>query len=191
MKPCSSNRKRLAWLVLGISDAEQARRLRAHLDTCPGCRSYLDELSAVKTNLAAVEIAPALEASSSFRRRWTGAIQSVRRGTVWEAAVGLRQRHGLGWRVALPALGATVLVVLTLPLFTRRPEKPPTAQPATQAAVPGALSGDLPPTVANYQMAANQSFEALDELLTRQGNRNLPRAPVYTASTFAVARAAE
>jgi hypothetical protein len=38
-------------------------------------------------------------------------------------------------------------------------------------------------------MAANQSLETLDELLTRQGIRSLPPAPVYTASMFAAANA--
>ena len=44
------------------------------------------------------------------------------------------------------------------------------------------LTGDPPPTIANYTMVANQSLEKLDDLLTRQGSRNLSPTPIYTAS---------
>jgi hypothetical protein len=45
---------------------------------------------------------------------------------------------------------------------------------------------DLEPTIGNYQFIANQSLERLDELLNRQGSRNLPPGKVYSASIFAV-----
>ena len=44
---------------------------------------------------------------------------------------------------------------------------------------------DLAPTISNYQMIANHSLEKLDEVLTTEGNRNPPPAPVYTVSSFA------
>jgi hypothetical protein len=47
---------------------------------------------------------------------------------------------------------------------------------------PSSSESDLAPTIANYQMVANQSLEQLFELLTRQGNKRLPPAPVYTVS---------
>jgi hypothetical protein len=43
---------------------------------------------------------------------------------------------------------------------------------------------DPDPTISNYQMVANRSLEKLDELLTRQGNRNPSPSPIYTASTL-------
>jgi hypothetical protein len=49
----------------------------------------------------------------------------------------------------------------------------------------------MSPTLSNYQMVANHSLEALDELLTRQGNRNLPPVPVYTASILGLANGAD
>ena len=48
MKPCSKNRKLLAWLALGNLDDKQATALREHVATCEGCRSYLDELDAAQ-----------------------------------------------------------------------------------------------------------------------------------------------
>jgi hypothetical protein len=43
------------------------------------------------------------------------------------------------------------------------------------------------PIPALRQMIANQSLEKLSELLARQGNKNLPPAPLYTASSFQLA----
>jgi hypothetical protein len=39
---------------------------------------------------------------------------------------------------------------------------------------------DLPPTMANYRMVADQSLEKLDELLSQQANRNLSPVAVLT-----------
>jgi len=47
MKPCAQNRKLIVWLSLNVLDASQARQLRAHLETCEGCRRYLAEISNV------------------------------------------------------------------------------------------------------------------------------------------------
>jgi hypothetical protein len=38
-------------------------------------------------------------------------------------------------------------------------------------------------------MIANRSLDKLDELLTRQGNRNPASTPIYTASTLSRASA--
>ncbi len=43
---------------------------------------------------------------------------------------------------------------------------------------------DLAPTVVNYQMVACQSLEKFDQFLDAQGNKRLPTAPLYTASSL-------
>ena len=191
MKPCSKNRKLVAWLAMDALDAEQARQLRVHLETCAGCGRYLDEISAVKEKLTTVEIAPNLQASAAFHRRWVGALNSVQPGSVWDAVVAQLRGNVLNWRVALPAVGATALVILALSVFTQRPDAPSPAQTSAQAVPPPTPKADLSPTLSNYQMVASQSLEALDELLTRQGNRNLPPVPVYATSIFVPANAAD
>jgi hypothetical protein len=191
MKPCSKNRKLIAWLAMDALDAEQARQLRAHLETCAGCRRYLDEISTVKEKLTTVEIAPDLQASAAFRRRWVDALSSGQPSSAWEAVVAQLRGHLLNWRVVLPALGATVLVVLALSIFTQKPLAPSPVPTSAQTVSPPKLKAELSPTLSNYQRVANQSLGALDELLTRQGNRNLPQVPVYTASLLAPADAAD
>ena len=58
------------------------------------------------------------------------------------------------------------------------------APPTVQVVSVSSSESDLAPTIANYQMIANQSLEKLSELLTRQGNKPLPPTPVYTISSF-------
>jgi hypothetical protein len=47
-----------------------------------------------------------------------------------------------------------------------------------------ALANNSDPTILNYEMAADQSLEKLDTLLTEQGNRALPAAPIYRTGSF-------
>ena len=189
MKPCSRNRRLIAWLAVDELDAERSRDLRMHLETCGACRRYLDEISRVKVKLAAVEIAPDLEASAAFRRRWVGALHSVQPGSDWSAVAALLRGSLLNWRVVLSALGAMALVILGLAMFRQRPDSPLLVETSAETVPPPLLKADMSPTLSNYQRVANQSLEALDELLTRQGNRNLPQVPVYTASILAPANA--
>ena len=69
MKACSKNRKLLAWLALGELDARRAGELRAHIQTCDGCRYYLEEVSAVTDRLATVDMTADMQASESFHGR--------------------------------------------------------------------------------------------------------------------------
>src|SRR5439155_25957510 len=55
MKPCSKNQKRIAWLALDALDVRQAHDLRAHLETCAGCRRYLVEISNMTRRLTEEE----------------------------------------------------------------------------------------------------------------------------------------
>jgi hypothetical protein len=189
MKPCLRNRKLLAWLALDELDARRAGELRAHIQTCDGCRRYLEEISAVTERLAAAEVTPEIEASESFHKRLAGRLEQP--ASLWEALFAQFAATRLNWRVALPALGAAALVIATLAILVRQLVVSPPAQTGGQALLTPLPKSDLAPTIANYQRVANRSLDELDELLTRQANRHPPPAPIYTASMFALANAAD
>ena len=191
MKPCSRNRKPLAWLALGELDARRAGALRAHIQTCAGCRCYLEEISTVTERLTAAEMTPDIQASESFHQRLAGRLRAEPAGSLWQTLAAPLAAARLNWRVALPVLGAAALVIVTLSIVVRQPGVSPPAPVRIQAVSPPPPDSDLPPTIANYQRVANRSLDELDDLLTRQGNRNPSPAPIYTASMFALANAAD
>ena len=189
MKPCSRNRKPLAWLALGELDARTAAALRAHLETCKGCRRYLAELSTVTEKLASAEVTPDIQASESFHRRVVTRLRAEQSGSVWQTLTAPLIAAWLNWRVALPVVGAAALVIALLSILARQPAVSPPAPTVVQAALPPDIKSDLPPTIANYQRIASRSLDDLDELLTMQGRRNPSPIPIYTASLFVSARA--
>jgi anti-sigma factor RsiW len=189
MKPCSKNRKLLAWLALGSLDDTRATALREHVATCDGCRRYLDELAKVTATLSAAEMKTEIVATESFHRRVVAAVKGeehrLARSSIGEIIRGTL----LNWRVALPTLGGIALVVvvgLSL-VFRQGSEVSPTVHTSAHGGSERNVDAGFRPTIANYQMVANQSLEKLDELLSEQGSRRLAPAPVYTASPFIAA----
>jgi hypothetical protein len=47
---------------------------------------------------------------------------------------------------------------------------------------------EIEPSISNYQVVANRSFEKLDQLLTTQGTKTAPSLPIYTASTLSISK---
>ena len=184
MKPCSKRRKFIAWLALDALDGQEARDLRAHLETCEGCRRYLEEITNVTERLNAAETEPDIHPSVSFHQRVVGRLRAEGSGSFSETVVARLQAMLLNWRVVLPVIGATAVVIAAFSVFEPRPDVPSSAPTAAQAVQKPGAKSDLDPTISNYQMVANRSLEELDELLTRQGNRNPPPTPLYTASTL-------
>ena len=182
MKPCSTNRKLIAWLALDALDAPRARHLRAHLENCEGCRRYLEEISNVKETLTAAEIRPHIQASESFHQRVVRSLKAEETGSTWETLTAHFRGKQLSWRVALPVIAASAMLIAALSYFGRRPDAAPPLRAGVPAVSAADLKTDLLPTIANYQMVANQSLDKLDELLTRQGNRNPSPTRIYTAS---------
>ena len=181
MKPCSKNRKHIAWLALDVLDVRQTQDLRMHLESCEGCRRYFEEMSILTLRLTAAETTPDVEASESFHQRVAGALRAEETASLW-ATVAERLRGKLNWRAALPVIGATAVVIVALAAIVWRPRVHSDRQSSVRADSAPRLTGDPPPTIANYTMVANQSLEKLDDLLTRQGSRNLSPTPIYTAS---------
>jgi hypothetical protein len=185
MKPCAKNRKSLALLSLDELGGEPARELRTHLEMCEGCRRYYREISTVTAGLSALESNPDIRASAAFHRRVVGALRTetpARKQSLLEL-LGFGFANG---RTAWVATGALVVLVAALAISMSGPRRAPLPGPIMATGVPAAgFSADLSPTVANYQMVADRSLDKLDDLLTRQGDRNSAPAPVYTASDFA------
>ena len=181
MKPCSNNRKLIAWLAVDALDAHAERKLRSHLETCGGCRRYLDEISTVTQKLSAGSISSDIQASELFHQRLVSRLRAEASIPVWQTMLVQLRGAFLNWRFALPAIGAATL--LTLSLFVWRPASSPSA--GDHAALEPQSIREFDPTISNYQMMANRSMDKLDELLTQQGNRNPSAALIYTASTLA------
>jgi hypothetical protein len=184
MKPCFRNRKLIAWLVLGELDAPRAEALCAHMRHCPGCRRYLEEMSAVAGCLAAGPAEPELEPSASFHRKLLGRLRGEETPSAW-AMLSAR----LNWRLALPALGAAALLLLMLSLLPHPAVLIPPVRVSHLAAPPPTPARGLSPTMANYERAASRSLDEFDDLLTQQARQNLPSAPNFTA-TFALSAGA-
>ena len=102
--------------------------------------------------------------------------------TGWETLVAHLRGTLLNRRVALPVIGATVVLIAALTAIVWRPEVPTRAQPSAQAVLEPDSRSDPPPSIAHYAKVANHSLEKLDELLTRQGNRNPSPTRIYRAS---------
>lgn len=159
MNVCAKNRMALAWLALGLLEENPAQALRAHVASCAGCHAYLAEIERVAENVRAAEAPPDIEPSPFFHRR-------VRRALRPEPP-----RRVFPWRLAIPALALLLFVLLTIPR-THPPVRP------------AAAAGNSDPTILNYEIAADQSLEKLDKLLTEQGNRALPAAPIYRTGSI-------
>lgn len=187
MKPCSRNRKLIAWLALGALDARKAAALREHFALCEGCRRYWEEISNVTETLASAQPDSELEASECFHRKVAAKLQTVEVSSVLEDLAAWLPGSILNWRVALPAIAVLAIAVLAMVAPRHHPAASVSAPPAAQAVSASDSESDLAPTIGNYQMVANQSLEKLSELLTRQGNKNLPPAPIYTASSLTLA----
>lgn len=183
MKACSGNRKSIALLAIGVLEAKPARELRAHIEGCPGCRGYHAEISGLAATLRAAEPNSDIRASDRFHRRTLAALKDSERKSGMGLALG-QMLSLLNWRVALPAAAMAAVMIAMLSTSMRPPSNGLVSAPATRARTALKVQGDLDPTVANYEMVANQSLEKLDELITRQGARSASPGPVFTASTF-------
>jgi anti-sigma factor RsiW len=189
MKPCFTKRKPIALLALGELDAHRTPDLRAHLETCAGCRCYLEEISALKERVAAADTMADIQASETFHRRLAARLRAEQPKPLWDVLAAQLAVVRLSWRVALPVIGVAALALVTLSILLRPPAVSAPGPRSVQAGRQPHPETDLSPTIANYQRAASRSLEALDELLTMQANRKPSPAPIYTASMSAAVHA--
>ena len=186
MNPCANQQKQIAALALGLLEPRPARELRAHLETCAGCRVYLAELTRVTEQLAAAKPVVELPASDTFHRQVMARIKARPSGPDWRMIGDFLRAIPLSWRVALP-VGAVVLILTRLGMEhaprAEVPVPPPAPASIQVTAATTDSDADLAPTVANYQRVAEESPDKLDALLARQERATGRAAPVYTAAT--------
>jgi len=182
MTPCGKNRKAIAWLAVGALDARQARELRAHFETCAHCRGYWNEMSRVTEKLAAAEENPQVEAGGAFRQKLAGKLRAAESPLAGNAFSAYLVRMFPGWRIAIPVGAAVALTALGITVAQRYPAVSPGLPMAVIKVESPRLGAEISPTMGNYEMAASESLDKLDELLTRQGGRVTASTPVYTAA---------
>ena len=117
MKECTSFEALLDPFVDGALSPEEMARVQSHLDQCPACRSYVDDVLAIRAALGGWEETPVPE---DFDRRVMDAVRAHprRRRTPWK-------------KVVLPLAACFAVVILALPLRTqllKSPEQTPAAQ---------------------------------------------------------------
>ena len=186
MKPCCTKQKQIALLAMQALDLSDEREIRRHLESCAGCRAYLDEMTRLTGKLTGLEIRSDIATSEAFHQ---GVLRKLtpESSFLGEAAVAIRRRFQMFQRLALPVAGAAVLAALGLVLFESRSRSPQLPSSPTPTQAPVTSQAEFNPTVFNFQRAANRSFEELDQLLTRQGSRNSSPAPIYSASSRSLA----
>jgi hypothetical protein len=191
MKACEKNQKSIAWLALGALDGREETALREHLKGCAGCRQYFEEMSGVAKKVSAAGPDSSVQAPAFFHQRLTEKLRAAESRPILEEVMARLGRAMPGWRVVLP--GAALILIAVFVVMNRRPAStvPVVAAPSVVviATAPSSAS-DPAPTMGNYQMVAAQSLSKLDDLLTREGNRGLPPAPIYTGSTMRLSDAA-
>ncbi len=184
MKPCPNKRKLIAWLAMGALEDREAAALRDHLAHCDGCRRYWQEFSNMATALASAAPNSDVKASETFYRRVANRLrESEPQPLLSTLAVWLRASLP-SWRVALPVIGLLILGAFVAVALRQHHTS---SLPSSQSLADPAAKNDPAPTLANYRMAACQSVDQLSELLSRQGNRPLPPAPVFTVSGLQLA----
>lgn len=191
MKPCVGNRKRIALLAMGGLDARESLELRAHLRECNACQQYQEEIAQVTASLKDVAKPADIEASDVFHRRLTNTIKSEEPISAWEWMFAWLQDRVLNWRVALYGFTALLMGVALLLHSQQRAIIPNSRALATTTVLSPTTESDLEPSIRNYQIAASQSFEQLDKLLTKQARQNPTSTPIYTASTLNLANGPE
>ena len=187
MKPCSRNRQLLVWMSLDALDAPAVRHLQAHLESCPGCRQYWQEVTAVSGDLLrAAAASPAVATGEFFHRRLEQRIAAASRPAFGRTLESLIRRIRWPWRPSAAVAVAVVMIVIGVAWFgKRRPEVGPLPIEVATATPPDrSLAVEpRPPTLANYRAVANTSLEAFDDLVDRLAARQsrVPGEPVYSA----------
>jgi len=196
MKPCAKNQKLIAWLAVDALDAPSAQTLRGHLESCAGCREYLAEMRRVGGRLADGRPTSDLRATASFHQAWlarvkpeTATAANLRRAqtplTLHESFQSLLRAVLAHGRLAL-----SVAAILMVALWLGRGHAPSAARVRTvvRASVPVVTEADdhadLSPSFANYEQAASQSPDKLDELLARQEKHAARATPAPTEASL-------
>ncbi|HEV8542799.1 MAG TPA: hypothetical protein VGR78_10445 [Verrucomicrobiae bacterium] len=185
MKPCSAKRKEIALLALRGLDAREEMDLRAHIESCAGCRQYLEEISAVSEKLGALDAGRDIQTSEAFHQKVTARVREHQTLPAWVGFMENLRLLFFNWRLALPAMALAGITIASLLVARPRHTIPATDLAEVHSSTPAPEpKSELAPSISNYQMIVNQSLDKLDDVLTRQAARKSPSAPLYTASSL-------
>jgi anti-sigma factor RsiW len=180
MNVCRRKRKAIALLAVNALAGEPARQLRSHLETCPGCRQYLAEISYVGERIRGADV-ESIEASHAFHRKLLTALR--RQEASSETCATTLQTLLSNWRVGV-ALSLILFATAAVVMLRFGQHQVPSSMPSERLTGAGISSGtpkDVEPTISNYSSVANRSLDQFDELLTQQANKHFASYPVYTA----------
>ena len=151
-------RRRVALLAAGVLGGDD-QEVRAHVAACPRCR---EEYAALESVVSALESDPVRDAEPDLPV--SVLIDRVQRDL--DRAAPKAARPAVGWRLALPAAAAAVLVLVLLgpELSSRFAPAPPAATPGPVAAVPPEVLDRLERNMAR-EHAARYLSDAQDVLL--------------------------
>jgi anti-sigma factor RsiW len=180
MKPCARNRKLIAWLVMDALDVKAAGELRHHIESCAQCQKYRQELLSIRGKFRrTADTLPEVNTSPGFHQQLVRRIQeesaapSVRSRLVWSSLFNWQR-----WAVAAGLVLIAGMALFTAHRFRGGSEKAYHAN-AASLKLPVEVRA---PTLSAYRLAANNSFEALDELLLEQVELNSISEEVVTVS---------
>ncbi len=189
MKPCPQNKERIVWLESGVLDTPEVQPLREHLAACAGCRAYWREIADLTGQLGKQESASvAMDCDlEHFHQKLARRIsQDARQHSPAQGAERVPHWLFVGWRPAL----VTALATIALAAFFMNPTPHNRPGPANQATLPKAVklpsAIPRPNTLGAYRIAANNSLDALDQLLTEHAAR--AGGPVESLTVASVVR---
>jgi len=182
MNPCPENKKLIACLALDELDERAARSLRAHLDACAGCREYWEQLATVcREHSIAAGVPMAATAGHSFHQRLSRRIREDQEASVSPKITSFLRRWLFERYAVIPMTAAVVALIFIFARDGTRHNTPVTPVIATQATP---VRPEISPTLSAYRAAANDSLEALDELLTKEAAQQTGHAETLTMFAF-------
>ena len=190
---CSNYRDQLAALTLGALEPADKHAVELHLSTCAACRATLAELKSVTQSLEGVQTRNDIQTSERFHRAWTAQLHKASVPSFRERAAAFLKAFRLSpYHYALPI--ATVALLILIGAFWLWSIHAPnevrsTTNPRNLSSRQPSADSEIEPTLSNYQVVANRSFEKLDQLLNTQGTKTAPSSlPVYTASALSISK---
>ena len=182
MTPCPKNKRSIAWMAAGVLETADAERLRAHLETCPGCRRYWESMSALSERLNSAQL-PSAELTESFHRRIARKIQEHEKAAPF--FISAVQALWSERRLAAISLGIALAIatLVWLQSFYRDQDR---ASPQVSIKKIGELPTEaaLPPTLGSYHRAADVSLENFDALLAKQITPKSSTVETFTVSSL-------
>jgi hypothetical protein len=184
MKPCSRNKRRITWLVAGALDNQQVQHLQLHLESCPGCRQYFQEISGIFQRRAGSIRPPRLvQGGNSFRCGLDDRILASEDHsalTYWREKLREWRRPWSLTAAVICAASAILLAVSYTSPSHHELVSPQIASPKQNTSTPP-LIDDSDPTICNYLLAVNKSFDAFNALLAEEGERRATATDRYSS----------